>query len=118
MKNLKIIVTSLILMSLFACAKKEKDDSATVGAAYCECMKEHGAPANYEYATMVCDGEFVKKSRLYRLYRIEWKYDWLQKKMPVATKDSAELFAKQFEQYTHSHCCDIVNNCKEPTVKH
>lgn len=88
-----------------------------MGKAYCDCMKKNGAPKDYLYSRVICDGKLIQKSRLYRIEHVELQSDKLHFKIQQNTLDSITIFNRGFYDYVTKNCCQLEINCNKDTTK-
>jgi hypothetical protein len=111
--QINFIVFSIISI-LASC--KNQNDGLTVAKEYCDCMKANGAQKNYAYGRVICDGELIQKSRMYKLDKVDLTYYELHFKVPENVRDSVRIFDKAFDKYVTEHCCEVEINCNKDTA--
>jgi len=116
MKKSRTIFCLILLTLLLSCKNnsrvKEITSPEEFAARYCDCMKKNGSPKSFFYALTVCDGEFIQKNHLFRLYKTDLKYYETQKKITsFKTRDSVFFFARIVDSLTSNSCCELTANC-------
>jgi len=111
-KYLKSIFSLVCIIVISSC--EQMNGPTATASAFCDCLKKNGAPKQAVYARAVCDGEFIQRNRLYKLYRIDIRYGL--GKLSNSTLDSVWSFMKVFSDYTKEHCCDVVLECNGDTI--
>jgi len=117
MKHIKyycVLVMFAFTALISAC---NHDDPETFGKEFCDCLKEHGSPGNYVSAMKACEAQFRKTNRMYKLYRVDMFYYESNKKVSEKTKDSVYKYMRAFDDYTISHCCNLMGDCNIDSMR-
>jgi hypothetical protein len=101
----KLVIVAIVILStaLSSCENRERfkqiADPKEFAQKYCDCMEKNGASKDFLYALAVCQGEFVQRNRLYRIYKTDLQYFDTQKKISKMTNDKRQ-------------CIQIYQSCR------
>lgn len=119
MKNSATAAVIILYIMLVSCRNntglKEITDAEEFASNYCDCMKQNDAQKDFLSALKVCDSQFIKVNRLFRLYKTDLIYLETEKKLSYSTKDSVFKFMRIVDSCTRSNCCESTANCPGAT---
>lgn len=115
-----ICKSAFILLSMYLSSCSQTINTPQeAGRVYCDCMKKNGSEdiQKYLYASKVCDGELIQRSKYYKIHLIDLSNEQLDSALSDGDRKKTQEFILKFLAFTNENCCEAVHRCPRDTVR-
>ncbi|MDF7815934.1 MULTISPECIES: hypothetical protein [Hymenobacter] len=102
-----LLPLAAITMLVVGCQNME--DGQVAGAAFCACLQDNNPHTadqvvNQRTAQLICEGELVKRSHNYRVFKVDMQTHDTITEINWAERERSRRFANAFVHYVNKHC--------------